>query len=187
MHRAMLHAAFVLALVTAAHAQGDTPGTEPASERAGISETATGSPAATIPKLTADHTKFDVLNGPFETGSDVTKACLSCHTEAGKQVSQSLHWTWETINPTTGQTLGKKTVLNSFCGNLATNEPRCSSCHAGYGWEETASFDFNDETKIDCLVCHDTTGEYVKWPTEAGHPLYEPRTQASRMVPYAMG
>ncbi len=140
---------------------------------------------AAVTATTADHGKFDTLKGPFESGSDVTRACLSCHTEAGRQVAQSIHWTWETNNPATGQTLGKRHVLNAFCGNLATNEPRCTSCHAGYGWEETASFDFTDETRIDCLACHDTTGEYVKWPTEAGHPLYEPRTQASRMVPYA--
>lgn len=138
-----------------------------------------------VPQVTADHAKFDELKGPFETGQDVTKACLSCHTEAGKQMIQSIHWTWETVNPKTGQTLGKQNVLNAFCGNLESNEPRCTSCHAGYGWEETAEFDFADETAIDCLVCHDTTKTYVKWPTHAGHPLYEPLTQKKRMVPYA--
>lgn len=144
----------------------------------------TDAASSIIPKLTADHAKFQQLKGPFGTASDVTVACLSCHTEAGTQVKQSIHWTWETLNAVTGQTLGKRHVLNAFCGNLATNEPRCTSCHAGYGWEDTASFDFKDETRIDCLACHDTTGEYVKWSTEAGHPLYAPRTQASRMVPY---
>ncbi len=138
-----------------------------------------------VPTLTADHKKFEVLKGPFATGSDVTKACLTCHTEAGKQVMGSIHWKWDTVNPATGQTLGKKNVLNAFCGNLATNEPRCTSCHAGYGWEDEATFDFADQTNIDCLACHDTTGEYVKWPTKAGHPLYSPVTQSSRMVPYA--
>lgn len=133
---------------------------------------------------TADHSQFRALQGPFTDATDVTRACLKCHTEAGKQVMDSIHWTWETVNPTTGQTLGKRHVLNAFCGNLATNEPRCTSCHAGYGWDETASFDFTDETRIDCLACHDTTGTYVKWPTEAGHPLYAPRTQAGRMNPY---
>lgn len=137
------------------------------------------------PTLTADHAKFEQLKGPFATGSDVTKACLGCHTEAGKQMMDSIHWTWESINPFTNQTLGKKTVLNAFCGNLATNEPRCTSCHAGYGWDETASFDFTDQTNVDCLACHDTTGDYVKWPTKAGHPLYSPVTQSGRMTPYS--
>ena len=145
----------------------------------------TGSGSNSAPSLTADHAKFNKLHGPFETASDVTKACLTCHTEAGKQVMQSIHWTWESINPITGQTLGKRHVLNAFCGNRATNEPRCTSCHAGYGWKDTASFDFTDETRIDCLACHDTTGDYVKWPTEAGDPLYTPRTQSTRMEPYS--
>ena len=35
-------------------------------------------------KSTADHSKFKELQGPFKTGSEVTKACLSCHTEAAK-------------------------------------------------------------------------------------------------------
>lgn len=169
MLRQLLSAVLVLGLSGAALAQS------PSSPAAG----------AAIPEITADHARFDSLKGPFKTGSDVTRACLGCHTEAGKQITRSIHWTWETVNPATGQTLGKKNVLNAFCGNLATNEPRCTSCHIGYGWERTASFDFTDETRIDCLVCHDTTGDYVKWPTEAGHPLYAPRTQASRMVPYA--
>lgn len=170
--RTLLGALFVLAFSAAASAQGTSPNQSVPDPRAGI------------PALTADHAKFKKLKGPLKTGQEVTKACLSCHTEAGKQVSSSIHWTWETVNPATGQTLGKKTVLNAFCGNLATNEPRCTSCHAGYGWDETASFDFTDETRIDCLACHDTTGEYIKWPTEAGHPLYEPRTQASANTPY---
>ena len=44
---------------------------------------------------TADHSKFDQLKGPFESGPAVTKACLACHTEAAKQVHRTKHWTWE--------------------------------------------------------------------------------------------
>ncbi len=126
-----------------------------------------------IPGGTADHSKFDILKGPFKSGPEVTKACLSCHTEAAKQIHKSIHWTWDYTHPKTGQRLGKKNVINAFCGNIASNEPRCTSCHAGYGWTDN-SFDFTSEKNVDCLVCHDTTGEYVKWPTKAGHPLYEP-------------
>jgi octaheme c-type cytochrome (tetrathionate reductase family) len=53
--------------------------------------------------------------------------------------------------------------------SIISNEARCTSCHAGYGWKD-ASFDFTDKTKIDCLVCHDTTGTYKKTPTAAGMP-----------------
>ncbi|MDZ7809274.1 MAG: hypothetical protein U5L11_02895 [Arhodomonas sp.] len=51
-------------------------------------------------------------------------------------MQESLHWTWEFEHPDTGQLLGKRHVVNSFCGTVASNEPRCTSCHAGYGWED---------------------------------------------------
>ncbi len=133
------------------------------------------------PGATADHNKFEVLKGPFTSGPEVTKACLSCHTEASQQVMNTIHWTWEFKHPVTGQLLGKRHTINSFCGNLRSNEPRCTSCHAGYGWRD-ANFNFNDPTKVDCLVCHDQTGTYQKWPTGAGHPLYEPRKVKGKTV-----
>ena len=36
-------------------------------------------------KPTSDHTKFKALQQEFNSGPEVTKACLSCHTEAAKQ------------------------------------------------------------------------------------------------------
>lgn len=124
---------------------------------------------AEVPRLTADHAKFEQLKGPFETGPDVTRACLGCHTEAGLQMAHSIHWTYETVNPVTGQTLGKKHVLNAFCGNLASNEPRCTSCHAGYGWDQPTGFDFGEHSNIDCLACHDTTGR-IHQVADRGRP-----------------
>lgn len=53
--------------------------------------------------------------------------------------------------------------------SIEANWPRCTSCHVGYGWQ-SASFDFSDTSKVDCLVCHDTTGTYKKTPTGAGNP-----------------
>ncbi len=53
--------------------------------------------------------------------------------------------------------------------SIASNEARCTSCHVGYGWKDP-SFDLTDMSKIDCLVCHDTTGTYKKVPTGAGMP-----------------
>lgn len=120
-----------------------------------------------------DHSQFDVLQGPFETPEDVTKACLSCHTDAAQDIMHTTHWTWEFVNETTGQTLGKKYVINNFCINPQSNEPRCTSCHIGYGWKDN-TFDFSAEEKVDCLVCHDTTGTYKKFPTKAGYPVTEP-------------
>ncbi|MBF0373064.1 MAG: tetrathionate reductase family octaheme c-type cytochrome [Alphaproteobacteria bacterium] len=130
--------------------------------------------AATDPAVktsTADHSKFKELEGPFATGPDVTKACLACHTEAAKQIHKSLHWTWDYTNPQTGQRLGKKNIVNNFCVSLNTNEPRCTSCHIGFGWKDDG-FDFASEANVDCLVCHDRTGGYKKFPVDAGHPNY---------------
>jgi len=123
---------------------------------------------------TADHTKFEQLQGPFPDGPAVTEACLDCHTEAAKQLHKTTHWTWAFENPVTGQTLGKKNVVNNFCVATATNWPRCTSCHIGYGWKDDR-FDLTSEKHVDCLVCHDTTGTYKKFPTGAGHPNYQPK------------
>ena len=120
---------------------------------------------------TADHSKFEALQRPFASGPEVTKVCLECHTEAAAQVHRTKHWSWEFLNPESGQRLGKKNVINNFCISVPSNYPFCTSCHVGYGWQD-ASFDFSDESRVDCLVCHDTTGSYRKLPGLAGHPPY---------------
>ena len=89
---AALMAAMLLA--PAAHAASD-----PASEK--------------LLKSTSDHTKFKALQQEFESGPEVTKACLSCHTEAAKQIHKTQHWKWEYRSPD-GQLLGKKHVINNF-------------------------------------------------------------------------
>ncbi|MEA3277742.1 MAG: tetrathionate reductase family octaheme c-type cytochrome [Pseudomonadota bacterium] len=133
------------------------------------------------PASTADHTKFEELQQTFTSGPEVTKACLKCHTEASKQLHKSLHWTWEFDHEKTGQRLGKKYVVNSFCGSVTANYARCTSCHIGYGWKD-GSFDFSSEENVDCLVCHDTTGTYKKFPTGAGHPAYEDKLFAGKKL-----
>jgi octaheme c-type cytochrome (tetrathionate reductase family) len=121
---------------------------------------------------TADHSKLKTLDKDFRTGPEVTKACLTCHTEAADQIHKTKHWTWEFVSPETGQRLGKRNIINNFCVAVSSNEPRCTSCHIGYGWKD-GNFDFTSKENIDCLVCHDTTGTYKKFPTGAGHPNYE--------------
>ncbi|WP_373235950.1 tetrathionate reductase family octaheme c-type cytochrome [Cohaesibacter celericrescens] len=130
---------------------------------------------------TADHSKFEILQQDFKSGPEVTKACLTCHTEAADQVHGSIHWKWEYKNPDTGQTLGKRTVINAFCGNVASNEPRCTSCHAGYGWDDMRKDPPSEPEAVDCLVCHADTALYSKFPTKAGHPLYEPTPWAGEI------
>jgi len=111
-------------------------------------------------------------NKDFAAGPEVTEACLECHTEASKQLHKTTHWTWAFTNELTGQELGKRNVVNNFCVATATNWPRCTSCHIGFGWKDE-SFDLTSEKNVDCLACHDTTGTYKKFPTGSGHPAYE--------------
>lgn len=116
------------------------------------------------------------LTGPFADGPAVTAACLDCHEDAAHDFMKTSHWTWQPMQNVVGKgqvPLGKKNTVNNFCIAVDSNWPRCTSCHAGYGWTD-GSFDFTDATKVDCLVCHDRTGKYRKFPTGAGHPVYTP-------------
>ena len=122
---------------------------------------AADSPAPQLARATADHSKLPALVGPFETGPEVTRACLGCHTEASRQLHKTKHWKWEWANPDTGQTLGKKNLINNYCISAAANLEECPGCHIGYGWKDQ-TFDFSSEENVDCLVCHDTTMTYKK-------------------------
>ncbi|HPP46369.1 MAG TPA: tetrathionate reductase family octaheme c-type cytochrome [Accumulibacter sp.] len=122
---------------------------------------------------TADHSKFEALKGPFASGSEVTKACLSCHTEAAGQIMKDKHWTWEHLNPQTNQKLGKRHVINNFCVAAPSNYATCTSCHIGYGWKDE-NFDFANQENVDCLVCHEkTSGKYRKLLGSAGYPVLQ--------------
>ncbi|SJZ73762.1 octaheme c-type cytochrome, tetrathionate reductase family [Trichlorobacter thiogenes] len=109
--------------------------------------------------------------GPFKTGPEVTKKCMECHEAETKSFMKSVHWTWAKKQKINGKEMeyGKKNALNNFCVAIDSNWPRCTSCHAGYGWKDK-SFDFNKAENVDCLVCHETTGTYKKTPAGAGNP-----------------
>ncbi len=113
-----------------------------------------------------DHSAL--LTGPYESGSDVTAACLECHEEAAFDVMKTVHWTWESepveVPGHDGlvTTIGKKNQINNFCIGSQGNEKKCMSCHAGYGWEDDRTFDFNNPLNVDCLICHADTNIYAK-------------------------
>lgn len=128
-------------------------------------------------KKVPDHSKLVKLpENP--SPMDVTRECLRCHDKQGEEMLQSAHWLWRGPSPfTEGHEkdihLGKATnTVNNFCIALPSNWPRCTSCHAGYGWKD-GSFDFTDKSRIDCLVCHDMTETYAKAPPAAGMPYPE--------------
>ncbi len=125
-------------------------------------------------KNVPNHGKLVRLSGKPDP-TEVTKECLRCHDVQAEEIITSTHWLWKGPSAfTEGEEkridLGKATkTINNFCINIASNWSRCTSCHAGYGWKD-ASFNFADKTKIDCLICHDTTGTYKKDPLGAGMP-----------------
>lgn len=111
-----------------------------------------------------DHTKFAVLQRRFASPQEVTAACLSCHTERGKEVMASSHWNWARQEYVPGRgirTIGKRNVINNFCIGVSGNLAGCDKCHAGYGYVDS-SFDFSEPTNIDCLACHDGSGTYER-------------------------
>ncbi|MBW8283301.1 MAG: tetrathionate reductase family octaheme c-type cytochrome [Rhizobium sp.] len=134
----------------------------------------TTAPAIPGTGSTADHSKFEVLKRDFRSGAEVTDACLTCHNEADDQVKHSIHFNWDYTHPATGQKLGKRNVINSFCGSVVGNEPRCTSCHAGYGWKDMSQSPQQQSVAVDCLVCHDKSGQYTKSATGAGEPPLDP-------------
>ncbi len=125
------------------------------------------------PSPHVDHSQL--IAGPFEDGPAVTRACLECHPNAAREVMQTGHWTWagqKAKLPGRSELIqvGKANLINNFCIHAGPNIEKCSSCHAGYGWHDN-TFDFTSETSqenVDCLVCHEQTGTYVKG--NAGNP-----------------
>ena len=97
-------------------------------------------------------------------------SCKGCHPGVETEIMQSLHWTWNQTDEFTGKDVGKINIINNYCVAVASNEPRCTSCHIGIGWAD-ATFDHSNPDNIDCLVCHDKTGTYKKIPTGAGAPV----------------
>lgn len=118
-----------------------------------------------------DHAPF--FEHPFARPEEVTRACLACHESAASDFMKTSHWQWlgeEVVVPghaSTPTRIGKKNLLNNFCISISGNYAQCTRCHAGYGWAD-ADFDFTREEAVDCLVCHERTGTYLKG--DAGVP-----------------
>jgi octaheme c-type cytochrome (tetrathionate reductase family) len=122
-------------------------------------------------KIETGHT--DLMNGPYETGQEVTRACLECHPDAAGEVMKTTHWTWESQPfdvPWRDEpaTIGKANQINNFCISSQGNQKKCMSCHIGYGWEENAAYDYTLTENVDCLVCHADVSSYAK--SDYGEP-----------------
>jgi len=97
--------------------------------------------------ITADHSKLAALQKKFRSGPEVTRACVSCHSEAEDQFHKTIHWTWMGPKTDKGIQLGKgEYSLNNFC--ISSNkraDKGCLSCHPGWGKKAEVT---------NCLVCH---------------------------------
>lgn len=123
-------------------------------------------------KPTTDHSKLEPLQKKFSTAPEVTKTCMSCHTEAHKQVMLSNHWNWEReefIKNRGIVYIGKKNAINNFCIGVEGNEKSCAKCHIGYGVTDKMK-GYTDSSNIDCLICHDNSETYVKGSELDGFP-----------------
>ncbi|MBF0111399.1 MAG: tetrathionate reductase family octaheme c-type cytochrome [Desulfamplus sp.] len=112
--------------------------------------------------ITTDHSKHEELKKNFMSGDEITKACLSCHSEAASQFHKTIHWTWlaseEDFKSTDKADKADKKSrrygkggysINNFC--LSSNnmqDKACLSCHTG--WDS-----INGE--VNCLKCHGLT------------------------------
>lgn len=111
-----------------------------------------------------DHKHF--FTKPFERPQDVTLACLECHADAANDIMKTAHWKWESQpvkieGHSEPAKIGKKNLINNFCIGIRGNWASCTICHIGYGWGDE-SFDFHRQENVDCLICHDWSGTYVK-------------------------
>lgn len=120
----------------------------------------------------ADVDHSDFVKGPFTKGQDVTKQCLECHEKQAADFIKTSHWKWSGA-PThvkgmekSKKEYGKTNMINAFCTTVFNGKdglPResCHKCHAGYGWTRS-KFDLTDKSRVDCLVCHATKGNYTR-------------------------
>lgn len=97
-------------------------------------------------RTTADHSKMQDLRKTFDSGSEITEACLSCHSKADDQLMHTIHWSW--LSPyENGDLTGKAGYsVNNFCiSTNKMNDKKCSSCHIGWDGKKDG---------INCLLCH---------------------------------
>jgi octaheme c-type cytochrome (tetrathionate reductase family) len=98
--------------------------------------------------ITTDHSKIAALQKDFRSGPDITKACLSCHSEAAAQFHETIHWRWM------GEIDGDKRLgkagdsLNNFC--ISSNnmqDKQCLNCHPAWNAQ-------GKKGVVNCLACH---------------------------------
>jgi octaheme c-type cytochrome (tetrathionate reductase family) len=114
--------------------------------------------------MTADHSQFEELNQTFTDIEKVNAVCVGCHNLAEAQLHETIHWQWAFPLSDNEENLdvahqGKLNVINGYHPNTASNAAACGGCHIGFGLS-SKTLDEIEPAAVDCLACHDTSGEY---------------------------
>ncbi len=122
---------------------------------------------------TPDHSRLAIFKGK-PGPQEVTRTCLGCHSKVGQDLLNTAHWNWKGYSPTLKGyehriNISLTMMVNNSCIAIGANLQECASCHIGYGWVDS-TYNFSDPSNIDCLVCHDTTGQYRKDIGKGGLP-----------------
>lgn len=117
-------------------------------------------------KLKNDHSNFEELQQEFESGPEVTKACLSCHEEIGKEILKIHMWNYECPSDSKYKHGKSGVTLNNTAMSALPNKFSCYRCHISYRWEDPNLL-LNSVENIDCLICHEqTNGKYNEYKKE---------------------
>ncbi|MBD3869188.1 MAG: Ni/Fe-hydrogenase cytochrome b subunit [Acidobacteria bacterium] len=106
---------------------------------------------------------------------DVVRECIRCHETSAADILESAHWNWSGHSPEVGgyedsASLGINTLVNNYMFGTGPNAEYCAACHIGIGPLE-GRIENRDPETVDCLICHDTTGTYIKKIGDGGRPV----------------
>lgn len=123
--------------------------------------------------LTPDHALLvKVSDNPQP--EEVTAACLKCHDKVGRDILDTAHWNWKGVSPEISgfehsTSVGLFNTIDNYTISSIPTLINTTAYHIGYGIKGNA-FDFTNASKIDCLICHDTTRSYRKDALRNGLP-----------------
>jgi octaheme c-type cytochrome (tetrathionate reductase family) len=122
--------------------------------------------------ITPDHSKLVTVTEK-DTPQHVTAHCLDCHDRVGGDVLKSAHWNWKGLTPFISghehENIGLSEMIDNYTITMLPNLVETWSFHIGYS-PNGGRFDPANTRNIDCLVCHDTTGNYRKDEKRNGLP-----------------
>lgn len=115
--------------------------------------------------LTPDHSSL-VLLPSTATTQQVTERCLACHETVGQDILKTAHWNWKGRTPDIAGhehsvNVGLNNTIDSYFISMGPNIAHFSAFHIGTGIPG-GSFDYRNPSGIDCLICHDITGEHSR-------------------------